>query len=190
METKENIVSEIYDTLTEKGYEDFGVVKFDICPGDLIINDEKVTALYVDEDGLTVDTEDNYYNDLVLSPEELEKILDYAKNMMDIKSGVLRDYGFEDETDVDEQDFMEINALGLAVVDGVQVFYTDWHFTDEVPEGYHKYEIRTADDSNRWCTLEESVTVNLGGTIISKEEFPLTDGYYNIQKYVILFEGD
>jgi hypothetical protein len=186
----EDIVTTIYDTLISKGYEDYGNIKFDIYPGDLIINSEKATALYVDEDGLTVDTEDNYYNDLVLAPEELEKVLDYVKNITDVKSGVCRYDGLKDETGGDEQEFMEINALGLAVVDGIQVFYTDWHFTDKVPEGYYKYEVRTADDSNKWCTLENSVKVNLGGTIISKTEFPLTDGYYNIQKYVILFEGD
>lgn len=182
-----NIIETIYNTLINKGYEDFGEIRFDVYPGDLKVMGENVTAVFVDDSSLGVNTEEEFYDGDVLSTEDFNNILYYVENMTEVKSGVYRDD--EDET-IDEQEFMCANSLGLAVVDGVQVFYTDWHFSGQVPEGYYKYEIRTSDNSYRWSTLEDSVNVNLGGAIISKTEFPLTNGYYDIKKYVILFEGD
>ena len=58
-----------------------------------------------------------------------------------------------------------------------------------LPDGLFAYDIRESDDGDRPATVEPVVTVNHGGTIISREEFPMEGrGGVEIEDYN--FEGD
>ena len=53
--------------------------------------------------------------------------------------------------------------------------FTNEHLTaKDVPKGLNFYHFRTSDDGeNQFCTLEKSVTVNNGGTLITREDIDL-----------------
>ena len=53
-----------------------------------------------------------------------------------------------------------------------------------VPEGLHAYDIRESDDGDRLATIEPTVMVNHGGTILTRKEFITEkDGYVQIDEY-------
>ncbi len=48
---------------------------------------------------------------------------------------------------------------------------------EELPDGVYKYELRYGDEGN-FCSLEKSVVVNFGGTILTKEPLDLGEDNY------------
>lgn len=53
-----------------------------------------------------------------------------------------------------------------------------------VPEGLYAYDIRESDDGDRLATIEPTVMVNHGGTILTRKEFITEkDGYVQIDEY-------
>ena len=53
-----------------------------------------------------------------------------------------------------------------------------------VPERPHAYDIRESDDGDRLATIEPTVMVNHGGTILTRKEFITEkDGYVQIDEY-------
>lgn len=52
------------------------------------------------------------------------------------------------------------------------------------PEGLYAYDIRESDDGDRLATIEPTVMVNHGGTILTRKEFITEkDGYVQIDEY-------
>lgn len=45
----------------------------------------------------------------------------------------------------------------------------------DIPKGTYCYDLRQSDDGERFCSIEKSVTVNHGGTIVTKEPIDLGD---------------
>ena len=43
----------------------------------------------------------------------------------------------------------------------------------DIPKGTYCYGLRQSDDSEHFCTIEKNVTVNHGGTVITKEPIDL-----------------
>lgn len=54
---------------------------------------------------------------------------------------------------------------------------------DSLPEGIYAYDIRESDDGNQLSTIEPSVCVNHGGTILTFQEIPMpSKGYVDIEE--------
>lgn len=59
-----------------------------------------------------------------------------------------------------------------AVINGVEVYYSPDRIEKKmVPDGFHRYEIRSSDDGKKWATLENFVGVNFAGTVLSDTAF-------------------
>lgn len=57
-------------------------------------------------------------------------------------------------------------------INGKDYFFTEERIADsKMPKGLYKAEIRSADFTDKWCTIEPSVWVNHCATIISDEPF-------------------
>ena len=71
----------------------------------------------------------------------------------------------------------------LAEIDGVQGLFTNIRIDkNAVTPDLYFYEIREEDgQSGVAATLEKGVMVNFLGTFLSKTEFPLENGYYEIK---------
>lgn len=69
-----------------------------------------------------------------------------------------------------------------AEVDGVEVLFTCARLDrDTVPEGLYCYDVRETDGfSGIAATLEPFVVVNHWGTVLSREPFPMEEGYYQL----------
>lgn len=74
--------------------------------------------------------------------------------------------------------------LYTATIAGAHCLVTESRIRrDTVPEGYHIYHIRHADDNqDAPCTLEKQCVVNFWGTVIADREIPFPDGqdYYTL----------
>lgn len=102
------------------------------------------------------------------------------------------------------EDFIIDNELGIAIVDGKEVYFSEYRILDNVPNGFFKYEIRHKDNSLDWATIESKVRANFVATIISDEEIhldkhtyiiagkPCEDYYNEIKEYEIseYFDGN
>ena len=64
-------------------------------------------------------------------------------------------------------------------------WFTDMRINrNAVPEGLYAYDIRESDDGDRLATIEPTVMVNHGGTILTRKEFITEkDGYVQIDEY-------
>ncbi len=71
----------------------------------------------------------------------------------------------------------------LAEIDGVPVLFTHARIDREtVPMGFSCYDVRESEGfSGVAVTLENRVIVNHWGTILSREIFPLKNGFYQIK---------
>lgn len=94
-------------------------------------------------------------------------------------------------------DFICDHEIGIAIVNGRKVYFTELRINmADVPEGFHRYEIRSSDDGSRWATIEPLVIVNHCATILSKDEipmevtieYPLVNGKQRIDKYTDIKE--
>lgn len=97
-------------------------------------------------------------------------------------------------------DFVCDHEIGIAKVNGLEVYYTELRIKNEdVPEGFFKYEVRSADFEPRWATIEKWVGVNHCATILSEVEIPMeehheyeimgkprVDDYTEIKEYEII----
>ena len=72
----------------------------------------------------------------------------------------------------------------LAEIDGVSVLFSHARIDRQtVPMGFSCYDVRESDGfSGVAATLENNVIVNHLGTILSREIFPLTNGFYQIKE--------
>ena len=61
-------------------------------------------------------------------------------------------------------DFEVIEIAGQTAL-----FTNDRLMPADIPKGTYCYGLRQSDDSERFCTIEKNVTVNHGGTVITKE---------------------
>lgn len=60
---------------------------------------------------------------------------------------------------------------------------------NSLPRGVFAYDIRSSDDGEEFATIEKQVKVNHTGTIITKEEIPMTRGDYTpIEDYNFIGE--
>ena len=64
-------------------------------------------------------------------------------------------------------------------INGLQALFTYGRINrNSLPEGTFAYDIRESDDGETFATIEKQVTVNHAGTIITKQEIPMTCGDY------------
>ena len=65
----------------------------------------------------------------------------------------------------------------LMEIDGTTVIFTNMRIDrSTIPDGLYLYEVRDSDDlDGSFAEIKWSVCVNHWGSIITKEEFPLTD---------------
>lgn len=74
----------------------------------------------------------------------------------------------------------EIEEFREAQIDGISALYTDERIDrSSVPEGLFVYELRSSDDGVEYfATVELLVHANFSGSIITKQEIPMTGGDY------------
>ncbi|MCI8868610.1 MAG: hypothetical protein HFE61_10895 [Anaerotignum sp.] len=72
----------------------------------------------------------------------------------------------------------------LVEIDGVEALFTNARLDrDTVPEGLYCYDVRETDGfSGIPATLERYVMANHWGTVLSKQEFPMENGYYGVKE--------
>ncbi len=72
----------------------------------------------------------------------------------------------------------------LVEIDGVEALFTNARLDrDTVPEGLYCYDVRETDGfSGIPATLERYVMANYWGTVLSKQEFPMENGYYGVKE--------
>ena len=64
-------------------------------------------------------------------------------------------------------------------INGLQALFTNSRIDrNSLPEGIYAYDIRHSDDGDEFATIQKKVIVNHAGTIITKEEIPMTCGDY------------
>ena len=70
-------------------------------------------------------------------------------------------------------------------INDTAALFTDMRIDrNAVPEGLYAYDIRESDDGDRLATIEPTVMVNHGGTILTRKEFITEkDGYVQIDEY-------
>ena len=70
-------------------------------------------------------------------------------------------------------------------INDTHALFTDMRIDrNAVPEGLYAYDIRESDDGDRLATIEPTVMVNHGGTILTRKEFITEkDGYVQIDEY-------
>lgn len=103
-------------------------------------------------------------------PENDRESIEFAAKVMDYD---LEEIGLV--LNIAENDYISVHYGNYELVEvlGKPALYTNEKLTDyDVPKGLHYYHIRT-DDAGEYCTLEENVTVNFGGTIVINEELDL-----------------
>ncbi len=101
----------------------------------------------------------------------------------------LREHFFDKTEDIRQENGgrgMKLNVreeqFERAEVDGVEVLFTSARLDrDTVPEGLYCYDVRETDGfSGIAATLEPFVLVNHWGTVLSREPFPMEEGYYRL----------
>lgn len=73
--------------------------------------------------------------------------------------------GFISEQD---EDFEVIEIAGQTAL-----FSNDRLTSADIPKGTYCYDLRQSDDGDRFCSIEKSVTVNHGGSVITKKPIDL-----------------
>lgn len=68
-------------------------------------------------------------------------------------------------------------------LNGILAMFTSTRIErDSLPEGIYAYDVRESDDGNQLSTIEPSVCVNHGGTILTFQEIPMpSKGYVDIE---------
>lgn len=74
----------------------------------------------------------------------------------------------------------EIEEFREAQIDGISALYTeDWIDRASVPEGLFVYDLRGSDDGDEpFATVEPRVFANFSGSVVTKQELPMTEGAY------------
>ncbi len=63
----------------------------------------------------------------------------------------------------------------IEVCDRYALFSNGRILPEELPTGLYAYDLRQSDDGDRFCSIEKTVMVNHGGTILVKEPFDFKD---------------
>lgn len=64
-------------------------------------------------------------------------------------------------------------------INSIQALFTNGHIDrNSLPQGIYAYDIRHSDDGDEFETIQKKVIVNHAGTIITREEIPMTCGDY------------
>lgn len=114
-------------------------------------------------------------------PESQKERLEFAAAVMqvDLKEYELFLNASENEyISLDEEEYEMIEIAGKIGL------FTNVRITDDnIPKGLHCYHIRQSDDGERFATLENIVTVNHGGSVITNESIELGEkGYITLNK--------
>lgn len=74
----------------------------------------------------------------------------------------------------------EIEEFREAQIDGICALYTEDRIDRaSVPNGLFAYDLRGSDDGNEpFSTVEHRVLANFSGSVVTKQELPMTEGAY------------
>ena len=120
------------------------------------------------------------------------EMLDYTpsphKECLELASEVwewdLTDFGYRLNQSGDDYVYTDSDEYELVeLLDQHALFTNDRLSPSDVPEGLYLYHIRTTDDGEQFGSIESSVTVNHGGSILTKEPIDLgTSGCIQINE--------
>lgn len=106
-------------------------------------------------------------------PESEKDRLEFAARVMDVDLAV--NYGLY--LNASETGYVNIESddeYELIELFGRHALFTDDRITDaDIPKGTYCYDLRQSDDGERFCSIEKIVTVNHGGSVITKESIDL-----------------
>ncbi len=111
----------------------------------------------------------------------IERVYETARGSMEAVRFALRLWDYTPgEVGLCENDthtkFIRTDDTEYDVVDlfGKEMLFSNARLTRaDIPAGWHVYHLRTSDDGDRFCTVEETVMVNHGGSLISREALDL-----------------
>ena len=113
----------------------------------------------------------------------------YCSNIMGTFAFIIGIFGIVYAANIMENMITKEN-IGNETFESMTINDTPALFTDmridrnAVPEGLYAYDIRESDDGDRLATIEPTVMVNHGGTILTRKEFITEkDGYVQIDEY-------
>lgn len=114
-------------------------------------------------------------------PEEQKERLEFAAAVMQVD---LKEYGLF--LNASEKEYISLDEEEYEVIEvaGKTGLFTNSRMTvDNIPKGLHCYHLRRSDDGERFASLENIVTINYGGSVITKESIDLgKKGYISLNE--------
>lgn len=100
---------------------------------------------------------------------------DYGKRSMDFAAEVLEtdllNYGLVLNTTGTDYVYCDGDELQvIELFDKPALFSNERISANQIPNGLYRYDLRESDDGNRFCSIEPSVIVNHGGTVVTDYE--------------------
>ena len=83
------------------------------------------------------------------------------------------------------EDFRKKYCEGTVTINGKEYPYSQTRIRKaDIPEGWHRYQVRWSDDWEDWATIEPFVMVNHAADILSEEEITFPPcGYIEIDEW-------
>jgi hypothetical protein len=111
-----------------------------------------------------------------LTPSSSKECLELASDVWEYD---LEELGYFPNKNGDGYVFTERDDFELVELFGQDALFTNERLNEsEVPEGLYLYHIRMTDDGEQFGAIEESVTVNHGGSVITKQPIELGESGY------------
>ena len=114
-------------------------------------------------------------------PEEQKERLEFAAEFMQVD---LKEYGLF--LNANEKEYISLDKEEYEIIEiaGKTGLFTNSRITnDDIPKGLYCYHLRQSDDGERFSSLENIVTINHGGSVITKESIELGEkGYISLNE--------
>lgn len=123
-------------------------------------------------------------------PEAQKDRIEFAVSVMNIDP---ESYGLY--LNASEKEYINLSDEEYEVIEiaGEKALFTNGRITDEdIPKGLYCYHLRQSDDGERFAALENIVTINHAGSVITKESIELGEkGYISLNENTELnFSGE
>lgn len=114
-------------------------------------------------------------------PEAQKDRIEFAASVMNIDP---ENYGFY--LNASEKEYINLSDEEYEIIEmaGEKALFTNGRITsDDIPKGLNCYHLRQSDEGERFAALENIVTVNHGGSVITKEHIELGEkGYISLNE--------
>ena len=114
-------------------------------------------------------------------PDTQKDRIEFASSVMDVSP---QDYALFLNASEKEYICLPDDEYEVIEAAGVKALFTNERLTaDNIPKGLYCYHLRESDNGDRFASIENIVTVNHGGSVITKEKIELGEkGYIPLNK--------